>query len=134
MSWCPHFAEFPSEPLYHGLGTMSLMARILVVGGEGDLERALEQRGHAVRALPEPENLGGILPELQGVSALAWLGGPDLLESLAAKLVDTHVRGFACGPAGEQVASRFSATYGMPTAVIRGGTGDAVRAVESLIA
>lgn len=110
------------------------MARILVVGGHGDLERALEERGHAVRGLPEPENLGGILPELRGVSALAWLGGPDLLESLAAKLVDTHVRGFACGPSGEPVAARFSATYGMPTAVIRGGTDDAVRAVESLIA
>ena len=110
------------------------MARILVIGEAPDLAKALEERGHAVRALPEPENLGGILPELQGVSALAWLGGPDLLESLAAKLVDTHVRGFACGPSGEEVAARFAATYSMPTAVIRGGTGDAVRAVESLIA
>jgi hypothetical protein len=110
------------------------MARILVIGDAPGLAQALETRGHAVRALPEPENLGGILPELQGVSALAWLGGPDLLESLAAKLVDTHVRGFACGPEGEAVAVRFAQTYGMPTAVIRGGTDDAVRAVESLIA
>lgn len=110
------------------------MARILVIGGSAELGEALEARGHAVRALPEPDHLGGILPELQGVSALAWLGGPALLESLAAKLVDTHVRGFACGPEGEAVAARFSATYGMPTAVIRGGTDEAVRAVESLIA
>lgn len=110
------------------------MARILVVGTAPELTQALEQRGHAVRTLPEPDTLGGILPELQGVSALAWLGGPDLLESLAAKLVDTHVRGFACGPSGEAVAERFTRTYGMPTAIIRGGIGDAVRAVESLIA
>ncbi|HEX8646957.1 MAG TPA: hypothetical protein VF715_08635 [Thermoleophilaceae bacterium] len=110
------------------------MATILVIGDAAELAPALEARGHAVRALPEPENLGGILPELQGVSALAWLGGPELLESLAAKLVDTHVRGFACGPAGAEIAARFTETYGMPTAVIEGGTGDAVRAVESLIA
>jgi hypothetical protein len=110
------------------------MARILIVGEDSDLGPALEARGHAVRTLPEPEHLGGILPELQGVSALAWLGGPELLESLAAKLVDTHVRGFACRPSGEAIAARFSATYGMPTAVIGGGTDDAVRAVESLIA
>jgi hypothetical protein len=113
---------------------MRRMARILVIGDAPGLAQALEARGHAVRVLPEPENLGGILPELQGVSALAWLGGPELLESLAAKLVDTHVRGFACGPEGEAVAARFARTYGMPTAVIRGGTDDAVRAVESLIA
>ena len=113
---------------------VALVATILVIGDAAELAPALEARGHAVRALPEPENLGGILPELQGVSALAWLGGPELLESLAAKLVDTHVRGFACGPAGAEIAARFTETYGMPTAVIEGGTGDAVRAVESLIA
>ena len=110
------------------------MARILVIGDAPGLEEALAARGHAVRALPEPENLGGILPELQGVSALAWLAGPDLLDSLAAKLVDTHVRGFACGPEGEGVAARFTQTYGMPTAIIRGtDPDDAVRAVESII-
>ena len=107
------------------------MARILIVGGDQDLHEALAARGHAVRALPEPEDLGAILPELHGVSALAWLGGPELLESLAAKLVDTHVRGFACGPEGEEVATRFAATYGMPTAVVRDG--DWVSAVESLL-
>ena len=112
----------------------SSVARILIVGADPDLEQALSARGHAVRTLPEPEHLGGILPELRGVSALAWLGGADLLDSLAAKLVDTHVRGFACGPEGEEIAARFTETYGMPTAVIRGGTDDAVSAVESLIA
>ena len=109
------------------------MARILLIGGSPELEEALVARGHAVRALPEPEHLGAILPELQGVSALAWFGAPELLDSLATKLVDTHVRGFACEPSGETIAHRFAATYGMPTAVIRGGLDDAVRAVESLI-
>ena len=110
------------------------MARILIVGADAQLEEALSARGHAVRALPEPANLGAILPALQGVSALAWLGGPDLLDSLAAKLVDTHVRGFACRPDGEAVAKRFSDTYGMPTAVIRGdGADEAADAVESIL-
>ena len=106
------------------------MARILIVGDGGHLEQALAARGHAVKTLPEPANLGSILPELQGVSALVWLGGPELLESLAAKLVDTHVRGFACPPDGAEIANRFARTYGMPTAVIGD---DAVGAVESIL-
>ena len=65
------------------------------------------------------------------MSAIAWLAPPDLLEPLAAKLVDTHVRGFACGPEGEETATRFAATYGMPTAVVRDG--DWVSAVESIL-
>ena len=109
------------------------MARILVVGGSPQLDEALAARGHAVRSLPEPEDLSAILPELQGVSALAWLGAPDLLDSLAAKLVDTHVRGFACEPAGEEIAHRYTATYGMPTAVIRGGSDSAADAIESIL-
>jgi hypothetical protein len=105
------------------------VARILIVGASTQLEDDLRARGHAVKAVPEPENLGSILPELHGVSALAWLGGPALLESLAAKLVDTHVRGFACLPEGEPVARRFSQTYGMPTAVIRDNAADAVESI-----
>lgn len=108
------------------------MARILIVGEAPGLERAIAARGHEVRTIPAPDALGPLLPELQGVSALAWLGDPELLPSLAAKLVDTHVRGFACGPEGAAVAERFSRTYGMPTAVVRDG--DWAAAVESLIA
>ena len=100
------------------------------MGADAQLEEALLERGHAVTAVPEPGALGTLLPKLQGVSALVWLGRPDLLESLAAKLVDTHVRGFACLPEGEAVAERFARTYGMPTAVIRG---DAAGAVESIL-
>ena len=107
------------------------MARVLIVGGATALERALAERGHAVRTVAEPYPLGRLLPELQGVSAIAWLAGPELLESLAPKLVDTHVRGFACGPDGEAVATRFAETYGMPTAVVRDG--DWVSAVESIL-
>ena len=106
------------------------MARILIVGDAQGLDEELRARGHEVKSIAEPEHLGAILPELQGVSALAWLGGPELLESLASKLVDTHVRGFACGPDGAAVADRFARTYGMPTAVIRG---DAAGAVESIL-
>ena len=108
------------------------MATILVVGDAPALEGALSARGHVVRARPAPEALGPLLPELQGVSALCWLAGPELLPALAAKLVDTHVRGFACGPEGAEVAERFARTYAMPTAVVRDG--DWVGAVESLIA
>lgn len=108
------------------------MARILIVGDDPDLEAALAARGHAVSTVADPYPLGTLLPQLQGVSALAWLLGPDLLESLAAKLVDTHVRGFACGPDGAEIAERFATTYGMPTAVVRDG--DWVAGVESLIA
>jgi hypothetical protein len=97
------------------------MARVLVIGGTSEVEAALAERGHAVKAIADPYPLGAVLPELQGVSAIAWLAGPELLESLAAKLVDTHVRGFACGPEGEEVAARFAQTYGMPTAVVSDG-------------
>ena len=108
------------------------MARVLIVGSDPDLEAALAERGHAVTAVADPFPLGSLLPKLQGVSALAWLAGPELLESLAAKLVDTHVRGFACGPDGAEVAERFARTYGMPTAVVRDG--DWVAGVERIIA
>lgn len=107
------------------------MARILIVGDAGDLGRALADRGHAVRTVTEPHPLGNLLPELQGVSAIVWLAAPDLLESLAAKLVDTHVRGFACGPDAQEIATRFAETYGMPTAVVRDG--DWISAVESVL-
>jgi hypothetical protein len=107
------------------------MARILIVGEAPGLEEAIAVRGHAVRAVPEPGSLGPLLAELQGVSALCWLGKPDLLPSLAAKLVDTHVRGFACGPEGAEVAERFARTYGMPTAVVYDGNWP--DAVERLI-
>jgi hypothetical protein len=108
------------------------MARILIVGDDAALEARLAARGHAVTTVADPHPLGTLLPKLQGVSALAWLEGPELLESLAAKLVDTHVRGFACGPEGADVAERFARTYGMPTAVVRDG--DWVAGVERIIA
>ena len=97
------------------------VARVLVIGEAPGVERAIAARGYAVSSIADPHPLGQVLPQLQGVSAIAWVGGSDLLESLATKLVDTHVRGFACGPDGEDVASRFAATYGMPTAVVRDG-------------
>jgi hypothetical protein len=107
------------------------VARILVIGDAPDVEAALAERGHAVSSIADPYPLGNVLPQLQGVSAIAWLAAPDLLDSLAAKLVDTHVRGFACGSEGEATAERFTATYGMPTAIVRDG--DWVAAIDSVL-
>lgn len=111
------------------------MARVLIVGDAPDLEEALRAGGWSVRAAPEPEALGPLLAELEGVSAICWLGAPALLEPLAAKLVDTHVRGFACREEGRAIAERFAATFSMPTAVIEPGDWPAagVRAVESVL-
>jgi hypothetical protein len=107
------------------------MARVLVIGDAPEVAEAMAARGHAVSTIAEPHPLGKVLPQLHGVSAIAWLAGPELLDSLAAKLVDTHVRGFACGPEGEPVAKRFSETYGMPTAVVRDG--DWVAAIDRVL-
>jgi hypothetical protein len=112
------------------------MARVLIVGEAPDLEEALRERGYAVRGTPAPATLGPLLAELQGVTVVCWLGGPALLESLAAKLVDTHVRGFVCEAAEAGVAERFAQTFRMPTAVIPDNgdwTAAAVAAVESII-
>ena len=107
---------------------------MLIVGDAPDLEDALRARGYAVSATPVPDTLGPLMTELQGVSAVCWLGDARLLGSFAAKLVDTHVRGFACRAEHAGLAERFAATYRMPTAVIEGGRpDDAVRAVESII-
>jgi hypothetical protein len=107
------------------------MARVLVIGGTQALEHELAERGHVVRSIDAPHPLGRVLPQLEGVSAIAWLAPSDLLEPLATKLVDTHVRGFACGPEGEPVARRFADIFGMPTAVVRDG--DWVAAVERVL-
>ena len=111
------------------------MARVLIVGEAPDLGQALAARGLEVRQTPEPAALGPLLGELEGVSAICWLGAPELLEPLAAKLIDTHVRGFACRASGAHVARRFAETFAMPTAVIEedGWPDSAVRAVESLL-
>lgn len=107
------------------------MARVLVIGGSAEVEAAIAARGHAVSTIADPYPLGQVLPQLQGVSAIAWLAGPELLESLATKLVDTHVRGFACPPDGEEIAQRFAATYGMPIAVVRDD--DWAAAIDSVL-
>ena len=111
------------------------MARVLIVGEAPDLGQALAARGLAVRETPEPAALGPLLVELEGVSAICWLGAPELLEPLATKLVDTHVRGFACRASGAAIAQRFAQTFAMPTAVIDEDDwpDSAVRAVESVL-
>lgn len=111
------------------------MARVLIVGcgcrGSALAADLLEQ-GHAVRGttrrtgrlaeleeqgiepvLADPDRLGTLLPQLEGVSVLCWLmgsaAGPaaavaalhdERLHALLETLVDTHVRGFVYERAG----------------------------------
>lgn len=82
---------------------------------------AIEAAG-AEAVVAEPLRLGTLLPHLQGVSAMAWLmgtasGEPDdvaalhgpRLESIVAKLVDSHVRGVVYEAAGSVDPSTLAA-------------------------
>ena len=130
------------------------MARVLIVGcgcRGGELARELLERGHAVRGtsrrperaeeigalgaegvVADPDRLGTLMPHLHGTAVVCWLAPVERLPSLAAKLVDTHVRGFVCDAAGADLADRFAQTYAMPTAVI-GRDGDAAACVDSIL-
>jgi hypothetical protein len=95
------------------------MARVLIVGEAPGLEDALAADGYAVAVVPDPDPLGKVLPHLHGVSVVCWLAGPQLLPSLLAKLVDTHVRGFVhSGP--EDVVRRATEAFPIRTAAIDG--------------
>jgi uncharacterized protein YbjT (DUF2867 family) len=138
------------------------VARVLIVGcgcRGGELAAALLNAGHAVRgttrrperaeeiaalgaeaAVADPNLLGTIMPLLQGTSVVCWLAPGARLESLAAKLVDTHVRGFVCEAPHAELATRYRATYHMPAAAIEADPADhaawtaaAVRAVGSVL-
>jgi uncharacterized protein YbjT (DUF2867 family) len=145
------------------------MARVLIVGcgcRGRELAGVLAADGHAVRgttrsperlaaiesagaeaAQADPGRLGTLLPQLEGVSVVAWLMGgvdePSLhgprLESLLETLVDTPVRGFvyeAAGgaspgllAAGAAIVRRAGATWRMPVEVVGGQSGaDEMRA------
>ena len=138
------------------------MARVLIVGcgcRGGELAAALLDSGHAVRAttrrreraseidalgaegaVADPDRLGTLMPLLHGTTVVCWLVGGERLESLATKLVDTHVRGFVCEAGQAGLAERFAETYRMPTAAIRADPADheawlagALAAVDSLL-
>ena len=80
---------------------------------------AIEAAGaEAVRA--DPDRLGTLLPHLNGVSVMCWLMGTasgedeavaalhgSRLESIAAKLVDSHVRGLVYEAAGTVARARL---------------------------
>ena len=108
------------------------MARVLIVGcgcrgrslAAGLAERGLQVRGTtrdfehvaeiaasgAEGAVADPDRLGTLLPQLEGVAVVCWLMGSaegevaslhsDRLQSLLEKLVDTPVRGFLYEAAG----------------------------------
>jgi nucleoside-diphosphate-sugar epimerase len=134
------------------------VARVLIVGcgcRGRSLAAALIADGHAVRGttrdgtrtaaieesgaeavVADPDRLGTLMAALAGVSVICWLmGGADApavngerLETLAERLVDTHVRGLvyeargAAGPAvlgpGEEIVRRAAATWHMPVEVV----------------
>jgi nucleoside-diphosphate-sugar epimerase len=162
------------------------MARVLIVGcgcRGRQLAAALVQRGHAVRGTTrdeskhpaiaaagaepvsaDPDRLGTLLPQLDGVSVLCWLmgsavGAPEAvaalhgprLESLLETLVDTHVRGVVYEAAGSvnpglleqgaELVRRASDTFRMPAETVvhdpadpEGWTREAAAAVDRVLA
>jgi putative NADH-flavin reductase len=131
-----------------------------------ELAAALVQRGHAVRGTTrdeskyeaiaaagaepvtgDPDRLGTLLPQLDGVSVLCWLmgnaeGDPETvtalhgprLESMLETLVDTHVRGVVYEAAGSvdpellecgsALVRRAGETFRMPAEVVARGPAD----------
>jgi uncharacterized protein YbjT (DUF2867 family) len=84
---------------------------------DADARAAIEQSG-AEPALADPDRLETLLPHLSGVSVMCWLlgtatGGEEdvaalhgpRLASIAAKLVDSHVRGLVYEAGGSVPAS-----------------------------
>jgi len=105
------------------------MARVLIVDCDVrgcELAGELRERGHLVRGtarseadlapieaagaeavVADPDRLGTVLTQLQGVSAVCWLAGDSpRLEPLVETLVDTHARGLACEPGPGAEAAR----------------------------
>ena len=81
---------------------------------------AIEAMG-AEAVLADPDRLGTLLEHLDGVSAMCWLmgtatGGEEAvaalhgprLESIATKLIDTHVRGLVYEAAGTVAPARLA--------------------------
>ena len=100
--------------------------------------------------IADPDQLGTLIPHLQGSAVLCWLMGTapqpalhgERFASLLEMLVDTHVRGVVHEAADEAaVARRAGETYRMPVVRISAPPSDpprwlddAVRAVESVLA
>jgi hypothetical protein len=134
------------------------LARILIVGcgcRGRELAAALVEQGHAVRGttrsrercaqieaagaeavVADPDRLGSLLHQIEGVSVLCWLLGPvdgdagaalhgPRLESMFEALVDTHVRGVVYEGPSVETARRFSRTFRMPVEVLGDGAGPA---------
>lgn len=103
----------------------------------------------------DPDRLGTLMPHLAGVSVLCWLMGSaggeaealaalhgPRLQSLAEKLVDTHVRGLvyeAAGTvddplldAGAAVVRRAGETWLMPVEVVRATPEDLAAWTEAM--
>ncbi len=134
------------------------------------LASALLADGHAVRGttrdgariteietagaegvVADPDRLGTLMQALAGVSAICWLMGSagdapavngERLQSLAERLVDTHVRGLvyeaagAAGPAplgaGAEIVRQASATWHMPVEVVTESPDDHAAWLEAM--
>jgi uncharacterized protein YbjT (DUF2867 family) len=116
-----------------------------------ELATALVGEGHAVRGttrspercadieaagaeavVADPDKLGTLLSQIEGVSALCWLLGSvdgevgaalhgPRLESMLEALVDTHVRGVVYEGPSRDTARRFARTFRMPVEVLAAG-------------
>jgi hypothetical protein len=143
------------------------VARVLIVGcgcRGRELTRELRAAGHAVRGttrsaarlgeieaagaegvVADPDRLGTVMTQLQGVSLVCWLlgsaegaGAADLhgarLRTLMERLVDTPVRGMVYEAAGSVAADLLaggaaavreaSATWSIPVEVVEADPGD----------
>jgi uncharacterized protein YbjT (DUF2867 family) len=107
---------------------------------------AIEAAGHEAR-VADPDLLGTLLPQLEGISAVCWLmggaaGPPEALEalhgprlrSLQELLVDTPARGLVYEAAGTvdagllergaQIVAEVGGTFRMPVGVVRADPAD----------
>jgi uncharacterized protein YbjT (DUF2867 family) len=134
------------------------LARILIVGcgcRGRELARELRAEGHAVRGttrdpasaadieatgadsyVGDPDQLGTLLPALDGVTIVCWLlasatgpGAPALhgmrLERLFEEIVDTHVRGVVYEVAGgEEIARDAQQRWHIPVELLDAQPGE----------
>jgi hypothetical protein len=103
---------------------------------DGARAGAIEESG-AEAVVADPDRLGTLMPALAGVSAICWLMGGagdapavngERLQTLTARLVDTHVHGLvyeAAGPAGAsllgpgaEIVRTAAAIWHMPVEVV----------------
>jgi uncharacterized protein YbjT (DUF2867 family) len=138
------------------------VARVLIVGcgcRGRELAAELMAAGHAVRGtsrdaeraaalgktgiegvVADPDRLGTILAQLQGVTVVVWLLGNvevealhhERLETMLERLVDTPVRGFVYeGTAGARLVTDAGERWHIPVEIVTAADADAVERLLS---